>query len=38
MNSASKTFGERAANLGISSAPVTAHQVFEQVILEELNV
>jgi hypothetical protein len=38
MNSASKTFGERAANFGISSAPVTAHQVFEQVIFEDLNV
>ena len=46
MNSASKAFGEGAASLGISSEPVTAHQVFvaiatylnEQVIFEDLNV
>ena len=38
MNSAWNAFGERAANFRISSESVTAHQVFEQVIFEDLNV
>jgi hypothetical protein len=32
MNSASKAFGEGAANFGISSEPITALQLFENVI------
>jgi hypothetical protein len=32
MNSASKAFGEGAANFEISSEPITALQVFEHVI------
>jgi hypothetical protein len=30
MKSASKAFGEGAANLGISSEPVTSYRIFEQ--------
>ena len=37
MNSASKAFGEWAANFGISSESLTAHQVFGQVIFDDLN-
>jgi hypothetical protein len=36
MNSASKAFGEGAANFGISSEPVTAYHVFEHVIFRFL--
>jgi len=32
MNSASKAFGEGAANFGISSEPVISHRVFEYAI------
>jgi hypothetical protein len=32
MKSASKAFGEGAANLGISSEPVTSYRIFEQVM------
>jgi hypothetical protein len=32
MKSATKAFGEGAANFGIGSEPVTAHQVSEHVI------
>jgi hypothetical protein len=32
MNSASKAFGEGAANFGISSEPVISHRVFEHAI------
>jgi hypothetical protein len=38
MNSACNAFGERAANFRISSETVTAHQVFEQLIFDGLNV
>jgi len=38
MNSASNAFGEGPANFGTSSESVTEHQVFEQVILDDLNV
>jgi K+-sensing histidine kinase KdpD len=32
MKSATKAFGEGAANFGISSAPVTSHRVFEHAV------
>jgi hypothetical protein len=32
MNSASKAFGEGAANFRISSEPVTSYRIFEQVM------
>ena len=32
MKSATKAFGEGAANFGISSAPVTSHRVFEEAV------
>ena len=38
MNSAWNAFGEGASNSRISSESVTAHQVFEQVIFDHLNV
>jgi hypothetical protein len=38
MNPASKAFGEGAANFGVNSEPVIAHQVFEQVVFDDLNV
>jgi len=38
MNSAWNAFREGAANFRISSESVTAHQVFEQVIFDDLNV
>jgi hypothetical protein len=38
MNSAWNAFGEGVANFEISSESVTAHQVFEQVIFDDLNV
>jgi hypothetical protein len=38
MNSAWNAFGEGVANFRISSESVTAHQVFEQVIFDDLNV
>jgi hypothetical protein len=38
MNFAWNAFGEGAANFRISSESVTAHQVFEQVIFDDLNV
>jgi len=38
MNSAWNAFGEGAANFRITSESVTAHQVFEQVIFDDLNV
>ena len=38
MNSAWNAFDEGAANFRISSESLTAHQVFEQLIFDDLNV